>query len=79
MRPVYANEVYQERDTRFVRYVRVRSVANGVVIISRCDENGVLENSMRVTKAKQERFNGASGGYMYKFSLATANPQGDSK
>jgi len=68
MRPVFPGEIYQEVDKRFKRWVRVLSVHNGAVIISRCTETGVRENSTKQTIAKQERFNGRSGGYRYCFS-----------
>jgi hypothetical protein len=70
MPTVFAGEVWREVDPRFKRWVKVRFVHKGVVIISRCDEKGTLENSMRVTTAKQERFNGKRNGYEYYFSTA---------
>ena len=73
MNSVFPNEVYQECDNRFKRWVRVLSVHNGAVIITQCDERGVRKHSNRQTIAKQERFSGKSGGYRYCFSVSDAD------
>lgn len=56
-------DVWQEIDPRMTRFVRVMSILEGAVTISRCWPNGELWDSETRTTAKYSRFNGRRGGY----------------